>query len=45
MTYEKVKKTFKYRFYRFLWVKGRGISNWGGKKCIKMLEKEYKNDN
>ena len=43
--YEKIKKTFKYQFCRFLWVRGREISSWAGRKCIKILKKGYEKDN
>ena len=36
--YDKVKCSYKYRAYRFLWVRLRDISSWAGRKCVKMLQ-------
>ena len=42
--YITIKKTYRYRIYRFLWVYGRDISTWAGKKAIKLLKAGEKKD-
>ena len=43
MKYKDIKKTIRYRFFRFIWVKARDLSSVAGKKCISMLQKAEEN--
>lgn len=40
--YNKTKKTIRYKILRFIWVKGKRLSLWAGKKMVEMLRKAEK---
>jgi hypothetical protein len=42
--YDKAKQTIRYKILLFIWVKGRRLSTWAGKKAVAILNKALEKD-